>query len=333
MKKISIYLVTIILLSIFAGSGINHSKASENRKSKEEIILTNDVWGTVILDDKVEVNNVEFFLSKLEKSQLKPSDLILEGAIKVQIVSRDKRKEMYLTKSWAYDGNVVYVGSETNPIYTILEKYMYSSKQLGIIADHSLSTKICSKDINKYNNKIYKQQFTQALAASSLIKGEMEQIQQLPPEYPYYFIVISFTNNKKLEITLISSDYFVVNDFDKRHFYSNGGQLWNLCISLLGRPSPQSDSINYLFEANSIKAAKWEWDLKARKNYIVRALSEGKKLKDKIPNDLQAQYEIIFLVNGHKIPVEIYKDYYSYQGQFYYLPNVINILERIISAG
>jgi len=186
--------------------------------------------------------------------------------------------------------------------------------------------------INSFNTT-NQQNIIKALTVSSLVTGDMEQIRILPPEYPYYYVDFYLNNNQKIEITLITPEYFVVNDMETRHYYANGKELWNLFESVLGQPRPQSDSINSLFEATSIKTTKWKWDLNYRKNYIVKALLQGEKINTKTPDNLKMQYEMVFCLNGQQIPVEIYNDYYVFQGAYYYLPDTVNILERIVTAG
>lgn len=300
-------------------------------KNLEKIILTNDVWGEVVIDDKVTISNIEYFISKLHTSKLEPSELLLESAIRAQLIYQDCQKELYVSKDWVYQGDLVYEGIDTNSIYNILKKFMYSSIQLSEIVNNSSLVSLSSKDTKTTYQVVNKPKIVQSFAASTKVSGDLEETQRLPPEYPFYCINVTFPNNKKLEITLITPDYFLVNDYEKLHVYSNGRELWDFCVATLGKPDPKHNQICYLFQANSITASKWDWDLQSRKNYIVRALLQGEQIKKK-PMNLKDHYEMVFHVNGQEESIYIYENYFFFKGNFYYLLDAKGILERIVLA-
>ena len=332
-KKVIGCFVIILLLTIIEGCA-NHKISSVKQENLEnKIILIDDVWGRVIIDDKVTTSNVEYFVSKLQGSDLKPSDLILEVAIRAQLISGDSQKEMYFSRDWVYDGNVVYESRDVGSIYAILKRYLYSSKQLSEIVNKSPSIQLTATDTNSTCNVINKLNLLQALADSLEVSDTLEQILRLPPEYPFYSLTVALPNDNQVKITLISPEFFIVNDLQNVHVYSNGKKLWDYCVAIHAQPIPQFGQISYLFQANSIRASKWKWDLQPKKNYIIRALLESKEELNKIPADLKIDYEITFEVNGQRLPVQIYNDYFIFNGKSYYRMDIQNVLERIMSAG
>lgn len=109
----------IVMLANIESCGTNYTTSFEKPQSLEKIIITDDVWGRVTIDNKVTTSNVDYFLSKLHPSKLNPSDLPLEAAIRAKLISRNSKKEMYFTEVWAYDGKIVYEGKDTESIYAI----------------------------------------------------------------------------------------------------------------------------------------------------------------------------------------------------------------------
>lgn len=331
-RRLTGCLLIILLLIFIEGCGTKRPIAFVKQQSLKNIILTDDVWGRVIIDDKVTLSNIEFFLSKLQPSKLKPSNLLLESAIKAQLFFQDNGKEMYFTEEWAYDGKKVYEGKDTNAIFAILKKDLYSKRQLGEMIQNSPVVTLSAKDINKSFQVANKSTLAQAILTSSQVNGELEQVVQLPPEYPFYQINISLSNSKRVVVTVLSPDFFVVNDLEKLHVFSNGKKLWEYFVANLGKPVLRPDQIAYLFQADNIQSSKWGGDLLPKKMFIVRVLTDGKLLNKK-PVNLKENNELTFKINGKKFKVQVYDNYFFYKGRIYSLPGVMENLEKVVSAG
>lgn len=198
--------------------------------------------------------------------------------------------------------------------------------------NNSATVALISKDLNKTYSVTKKHDLANAVSSSQQLSGEEEQLRQLKPEYPFYQAAMLLTNSKTVVVTLFSPDLYMVNDLESLYYFANGNKLWDYCIAILGKPNPKPNQINYLFRADSVLSSKWKGDLLPKKEFIVRALREG-KLVNRVPVGLKDYYQIMFNVKGQQINVQIYENYFVFNGNFYLLPDAMSILEKVFSAG
>lgn len=337
-RKLAIYLVIIVFLSMVnQGCGSESQRGTEtspvNETKFEKVILMDETWGSVTIDDKIQLRNIGFFKTKFKHSNIKPSDLIMETAIKAQFVYDNEKKQIFVTNDWAYDGRNVYEGSSVKSIYAILTKELFSGKQLSNLVQHSSSITLMAKDINKAYRVNSKKELAEAILTSSQLNGYSEQETLLTqPQYPLYQINLKLPNKKEIAIIELSPELFRITDSQRIMAFSNDTSLWEYCVKKLGKPIPDRYMLSYLLEADSVICQEWGGEFAAQKLNIVRVLMEGKISQQK-PDDFKKFYEVLFTVKNEKIKVIVSDNDFVFNGVNYHLPGVKNTLNKVISAG
>jgi len=337
-RELAIYLAIIVfLILVNQGCGLKIQRGKEtspvNVTNLKKVIIMDEVWGSVTIDDKISLRNIEFFKTKFKHSNIKPSNLIMDMAIKAQFVYENEKTQIFFTNDWAYDGRNVYEGSSVKSIYSILTKELFSGKQLSDLVQHSASITLMAKDINRVYRVNSKKELAEAILTSSQLSGYSEQETLLTqPQYPLYQINLKLPNKKDIVITELSPELFRIADRQRIMAFSNDKSLWEYCVKMLGKPNPDRHMLSYLMEADSVICQEWGGEFAAQKLNIVRVLMEGKVSQQKLAN-FKKCYEVVFTVKNEKIKVLVSDNDFIFNGVNYHLPGVKSKLEKVISAG
>lgn len=160
----------------------------------------------------------------------------------------------------------------------------------------------------------------------------------IPAKYPDYSIMVK-TNRQEYRIHLIDEGLLTIDSLDQNAYYKYDGKLWShISEKYPVKFQAAKTDLKYLLKASKIIVddAKRQYDLEDENYYprtVARTILHAKPkevagMDDRMP----PAFILTFMIDGRSKVVQVYRDYITFEGRYYYCPRMDEAIRSTLSV-
>ncbi|KXG76576.1 hypothetical protein [Thermotalea metallivorans] len=160
----------------------------------------------------------------------------------------------------------------------------------------------------------------------------------IPAKYPDYSIMVK-TNHQEYRIHLMHEELLTIDSLDQNAYYKYDGKLWSYILEKYPvKFQAAKTDLKYLLKASKIIVddAKNQYDLEDESYYprtVARTILHAKpKEVTGMDDRILPAFILTFMIDGRSKVVQVYRDYLTFEGRYYYCPRIDEAIRSTISV-